>query len=51
MLTAPCLLHVQTLTNALIPLPVGGAFGGADFDLAGKTNGEVQRFCQSYMPE
>ena len=41
----------QTFKNALTTLPMGGAKGGADFSLKGKTNGEVMRFCQAFMLE
>ena len=39
----------QTFKNALTGLPIGGGKGGADFEPAGKSAGEVMRFCQSYM--
>lgn len=38
------------MTNALVG-GVGGACGGADFEPAGKSEAEIQRFCQSYMTE
>lgn len=41
----------QTFKNALTSLPMGGAKGGADFDIKGKSNGEIMRFCQSFMLE
>lgn len=41
----------QTFKNALTGLPLGGGKGGSDFDPAGKSDGEVMRFCQSYMAE
>ena len=41
----------QTFKNALTTLPLGGAKGGADFDPKGKSDGEVMRFCQSFMTE
>ena len=41
----------QVFKNALTTLPMGGAKGGADFDPKGKTDGEVMRFCQSFMTE
>ena len=41
----------QTLKNSLTTLPMGGGKGGADFDPKGKSDGEVMRFCQSYMTE
>jgi glutamate dehydrogenase (NADP+) len=39
----------QIFKNALTGLPIGGAKGGADFDPKGKSDGEVMRFCQSFM--
>lgn len=30
---------------------MGGAKGGADFDPKGKSDGEIRRFCQSFMRE
>ena len=41
----------QVFKNALIPLALGGAKGGADFDPKGKSDGEVMRFCQVFMAE
>jgi len=41
----------QTFKNALTTLPMGGAKGGADFPFRGKSDGEVMRFCQSFMSE
>lgn len=41
----------QTLKNALTGMPIGGAKGGADFDPRGRSDGEVMRFCQSFMTE
>ena len=41
----------QTLKNSLTTLPMGGGKGGADFDPKGKSEGEVMRFCQSFMSE
>lgn len=41
----------QVLKNSLTGLPLGGAKGGSDFNPAGKSDGEVQRFCQSLMTE
>jgi glutamate dehydrogenase (NADP+) len=37
--------------NALTTLPLGGGAGGADFEPKGKSDGEVMRFCQSFMAE
>ena len=39
----------QTFKNSLTSLPIGGGKGGSDFDPAGKSDAEVQRFCQSFM--
>ena len=41
----------QTFKNSLTGLPMGGAKGGADFDPKGKSDGEIMRFCQSFMFE
>jgi glutamate dehydrogenase (NADP+) len=41
----------QVFKNALTMLPMGGAKGGSDFDPKGRSNGEVRRFCQSFMTE
>lgn len=41
----------QVFKNALTTLPMGGGKGGADFDPKGKSDAEVQRFCQSFMME
>jgi glutamate dehydrogenase (NADP+) len=41
----------QTFKNSLTTLPMGGGKGGADFDSKGKSDGEVMRFCQSFMTE
>ena len=41
----------QTFKNSLTGLPMGGGKGGSDFDPAGKSDGEVMRFCQSFMTE
>ncbi|MGI5976352.1 MAG: NADP-specific glutamate dehydrogenase [Candidatus Limivicinus sp.] len=41
----------QTLKNSLTTLPMGGGKGGADFDPKGKSDGEIMRFCQSFMTE
>ena len=41
----------QTFKNALTTLPLGAGKGGADFDPKGKSEGEVMRFCQSFMTE
>ena len=41
----------QTFKNSLTGLPMGGGKGGSDFDPKGKPDGEVMRFCQSFMTE
>ncbi len=41
----------QIFKNALTTLPMGGAKGGSDFNPKGKSEGEVRRFCQSFMKE
>ena len=41
----------QTFKDALTCLPIGGAKGGSDFDPKGKSDGEIMRFCQSFMTE
>ena len=41
----------QIFKNSLTGLPIGGAKGGTDFDPKGKSNGEIMRFCQSFMSE
>ena len=41
----------QIFKNALTGLPIGGGKGGSDFDPKGKSEGEVMRFCQSFMTE
>lgn len=41
----------QIFKNALTTLPMGGAKGGSDFDPKGKSDGEVMRFCQTFMRE
>jgi len=39
----------QTFKNALTPLTLGGAKGGADFDPPGCSEQEIMRFCQAFM--
>ncbi len=39
----------QTFKNALTGMPIGGAKGGSDFDPKEKSDGEIMRFCQSFM--
>ena len=41
----------QTFKNSLTGLPMGGGKGGSDFDPRGKSNGEIMRFCPSFMTE
>ena len=41
----------QIFKNALTGLGLGGGKGGSDFDPHGKSDGEVMRFCQSFMAE
>jgi glutamate dehydrogenase (NADP+) len=41
----------QIFKNSLTTLPMGGGKGGSDFDPKGKSEGEVMRFCQSFMSE
>ena len=41
----------QVFKNALTGMPIGGGKGGADFDPKGKSDGEIMRFCQSFMTE
>ncbi len=41
----------QTFKNALTTLPMGGGKGGSDFNIRGKSNGEIMRFCQAFMLE
>lgn len=41
----------QIFKNALTTLPIGGGKGGSDFDPKGRSDGEVMRFCQSFMTE
>ena len=41
----------QVFKNSLTTLPMGGGKGGSDFDPKGKSDGEVMRFCQSFMTE
>jgi glutamate dehydrogenase (NADP+) len=41
----------QVLKNSLTTLPMGGGKGGSDFNPKGRSDGEVMRFCQSFMTE
>ncbi len=46
-----CLGFEQTFKNSLTSLPMGGGKGGSDFDPRGRSDGEIMRFCQSFMTE
>jgi len=39
----------QTFKNALTGLPLGGGKGGSDFNPRGRSDREVELFCQSFM--
>ena len=41
----------QIFKNSMTGLPLGGGKGGANFDPKGRSDGEVMRFCQSFMTE
>lgn len=41
----------QTFKNSLTTLPMGGGKGGSDFNPRGKSDGEILRFCRSFMTE
>ena len=41
----------QVFKNSLTGMPIGGGKGGSDFDPKGRSDGEVMRFCQSFMTE
>jgi len=41
----------QIFKNSLTGMPIGGGKGGSDFDPRGRSNGEIMRFCQSFMTE
>jgi glutamate dehydrogenase (NADP+) len=41
----------QTFKNSLTGLQMGGGKGGSNFDPKGKSDGEIMRFCQSFMTE
>ncbi|MCC6270244.1 MAG: NADP-specific glutamate dehydrogenase [Microbacteriaceae bacterium] len=41
----------QIFKNALTGQGLGGAKGGSDFDPHGRSEGEIMRFCQSFMSE
>lgn len=41
----------QIFRNSLTTLPFGGAYGGSDFSIRGKSDAEIMRFCQSFIRE
>ena len=41
----------QVFKNSLTSLPMGGAKGGSDFSVRGKTDAEIMRFSQAFMRE
>src|SRR5690606_1437531 len=41
--------YEQIFKNALTGMPIGGGKGGSDFDPKGRSDGEIMRFCQSFM--
>lgn len=41
----------QIFKNSLTSLPLGGGKGGSDFNAKGRSDGEIMRFCQSFMLE
>lgn len=41
----------QTFKNALTGLSIGGGKGGANFNPKNRSDGEIMRFCQSFMTE
>lgn len=41
----------QTFKNALTGMPIGGGKGGSDFNPRNRSDGEIMRFCQSFMTE
>ncbi|MBN1388283.1 MAG: NADP-specific glutamate dehydrogenase [Bacteroidales bacterium] len=41
----------QIFKNSLTSLPMGGGKGGSDFNPKGKSDGEIMRFCHSFMLE
>ncbi|SNC60086.1 glutamate dehydrogenase (NADP+) [Kytococcus aerolatus] len=41
----------QILKNSLSGMPIGAGKGGSDFDPKGRSEGEIMRFCQSFMTE
>ncbi|GAA1176462.1 NADP-specific glutamate dehydrogenase [Nesterenkonia xinjiangensis] len=49
--TVKFLSFEQVFKNSLTGLPIGGGKGGSDFDPKGRSEGEIMRFCQSFMTE
>ena len=47
--TIKFLAFEQTYKNALTGLLLGSGKGGSNFDPTGKSDGEIRRFCQSFM--
>lgn len=41
----------QTFKNALTGMPIGGGKGGSDFNPRDRSDGEIMRFCQSFITE
>jgi glutamate dehydrogenase (NADP+) len=41
----------QVFKNGLTGMPIGGGKGGSNFDPKGRSDGEIMRFCQSFMTE
>jgi len=41
----------QVFKNALTGMPIGGGKGGSDFNPRGRSDGEIMRFCQSFITE
>ncbi len=41
----------QIFKNSLTGMPIGGGKGGSDFNPSGRSDGEIMRFCQSFMTE
>ena len=39
------------LSDAAIPVSIGGGKGGADFDPKGKSDNEIRKFCVAFMRE
>lgn len=49
--TMKFLAFEQIFKNALTTLPMGGGKGGSDFSTRDRSDGEIMRFCQSFMME